>query len=103
VRAAALAAGSVLALIQLDEIWSFVFSKQRNVPEEHQDTFGFGDVWTWVAIDADTKLVPSFLVGERTLQLPSPNSCSTASAPRCAAQIAIGSRSSRQIPHRDAR
>lgn len=35
--------------------------------KEHRDTFGFGDVWTWTAIDADTKLVPSWLVGERTV------------------------------------
>ena len=39
---------------------------QKNVPEEHEGEFGYGDVWTWVAIDADTKLVPSWLVGERT-------------------------------------
>ncbi len=49
-----------------DEIWSFCYSKQKNVPEEFQDTFGYGDIWTWVAIDADTKLVPSWLVGQRT-------------------------------------
>jgi IS1 family transposase len=53
--------------IECDEIWSYCYSKQKNVPEEHQGTFGYGDIWTWVAIDADTKLVPSFLVGERTL------------------------------------
>jgi IS1 family transposase len=38
------------------------------VPEEHRGTFGYGDVWTWTAICADTKLVPSWLVGERTPQ-----------------------------------
>jgi IS1 family transposase len=52
--------------VEADEIWSFCYSKQKNVPEEFQDTFGFGDVWTWTAIDADTKLVPAWLVGERT-------------------------------------
>jgi IS1 family transposase len=52
--------------LQVDEIWNFCYAKQRNVPEEHRDTFGYGDVWTWVAIDADTKLVPTWLVGERT-------------------------------------
>jgi IS1 family transposase len=36
------------------------------VPQEHRDEFGYGDVWTWTAICADTKLVPSWLVGERT-------------------------------------
>ena len=53
--------------VECDEIWSFCYSKQKNVPEEHQGTHGYGDVWTWVAIDADTKLVPSWLVGERTV------------------------------------
>jgi IS1 family transposase len=51
---------------QVDEIWSYCYAKQKNVPEEHRDTYGYGDVWTWTAIDADTKLVPSWLVGERT-------------------------------------
>lgn len=52
--------------IQCDEIWAFCYSKQKNVPDEHIGTFGYGDVWTWTAICADTKLVPSWLVGERT-------------------------------------
>jgi IS1 family transposase len=52
--------------IQCDEIWAFCYAKQKNVPEQHKGTFGYGDVWTWTAIDADTKLVPSWLVGERT-------------------------------------
>jgi IS1 family transposase len=52
--------------VEADEIWSFCYSKQKNVPEEFQDTFGYGDMWTWTAIDADTKLVPAWLVGERT-------------------------------------
>ncbi len=51
--------------IECDEIWSFCYAKQKNVPEEHRGTFGYGDVWTWTAICADTKLVPSWLVGER--------------------------------------
>ena len=53
-------------VIECDEIWSFCYAKQKNVPEQFQGTPGYGDVWTWVAIDADTKLVPSWLVGERT-------------------------------------
>ena len=52
----------------VDEIWAFCYAKQKNVPDEHQGTFGYGDVWTWVAICADTKLVPSWLVGERTTE-----------------------------------
>jgi IS1 family transposase len=51
--------------IQCDEIWSFVYAKAKNVPEKKKGQFGYGDVWTWVAIDADTKLVPSFMVGNR--------------------------------------
>jgi len=51
--------------IQCDEIWQFVYAKEKNVPAEKKAHFGFGDVWTWVAIDADTKLVPSFMVGNR--------------------------------------
>jgi IS1 family transposase len=54
------------SVIECDEIWSYCYAKQKNVPDEFQDTFGYGDVWTWTAIDADTKLVPSWLVGERT-------------------------------------
>ena len=51
--------------LQCDEIWSFVYSKAKNVPQEHQGEFGYGDVWTWTAIDADTKLVPCWRVGNR--------------------------------------
>ena len=51
--------------IQCDEIWSFVGVKQRNIPAEREGEAGIGDTWTWVAIDADTKLVPSWLVGAR--------------------------------------
>jgi IS1 family transposase len=51
--------------IQCDEIWTFCYAKEKNVPKEKRGTFGYGDVWTWVAIDADTKLVPSFMVGRR--------------------------------------
>jgi IS1 family transposase len=54
--------------IQCDEIWQFCYAKAKNVPAEKRGQFGYGDVWTWVAIDADTKLVPSFMVGNRDLQ-----------------------------------
>jgi IS1 family transposase len=53
--------------VQCDEIWAYCYAKQKNVPQEHKGTFGYGDVWTWTAICADTKLVPSWLVGERTV------------------------------------
>ena len=51
--------------IQCDEIWSFCYSKQKNVPSDKQGELGYGDVWTWIAIDADTKIVPCWLVGLR--------------------------------------
>jgi IS1 family transposase len=51
--------------LQCDEIWSFVYAKAKNVPEEHDGEFGYGDVWTFTALDADTKLVPCWLVGLR--------------------------------------
>lgn len=51
--------------VQCDEIWSFVGAKAKNVPEDRKDEFGVGDVWCWVAIDAESKLVPSWLIGER--------------------------------------
>lgn len=51
--------------IECDEIWSFCYAKAKNVPLKHEDEWGYGDVWTWTAIDADTKLVPSWLVGRR--------------------------------------
>jgi IS1 family transposase len=51
--------------LQLDEIWCFCYAKSKNVPADKRGTFGYGDVWTWTAIDAETKLVPSWLVGTR--------------------------------------
>jgi len=50
--------------VQCDEIWSFVGAKQKNVSMEQMEA-GMGDVWTWTAIDADTKLIVSYLVGQR--------------------------------------
>lgn len=52
--------------IQCDEIWSFCYSKERNTAPEHKGVLGYGDVWTWTALCADTKLVPSWLLGLRT-------------------------------------
>jgi len=51
--------------VQCDEIWSLCYAKQKNVPKDKQGIFGFGDIWTWVAMDGEKKLVPSFLVGNR--------------------------------------
>jgi IS1 family transposase len=49
--------------IQCDEIWSFVYSKQKNVPEGMEEAAG--DIWTWTCIDADSKLMISWFVGNR--------------------------------------
>src|SRR5688572_24745394 len=51
--------------VQCDEIWSFVYSKEKNVPEGMEDYAG--DVWTWTAIDADSKLIISWGVGGRDI------------------------------------
>jgi IS1 family transposase len=51
--------------VQVDEIWAFVYAKQKNVPLAKNAPEGAGDVWTWTAIDADTKLIPSWFVGGR--------------------------------------
>jgi IS1 family transposase/uncharacterized protein YerC len=51
--------------VECDEIWQFVAAKARNVPEQHKGEFGWGDVWTWVAIDQDSRLIITWLVGTR--------------------------------------
>jgi IS1 family transposase len=52
--------------IQVDEIWAFCYAKQKNVATAKAAPEGAGDVWTWTAIDADTKLMPSWMVGDRS-------------------------------------
>ncbi len=51
------------ARVQADEIWSFVYAKEKNVPEGMEDKAG--DVWTWTALDADSKMIISWFVGNR--------------------------------------
>ncbi len=51
--------------LQADEIWQFCYCKDKNVPADMRGKPGIGSVWTWIAIDADTKLVPTFHVGTR--------------------------------------
>jgi IS1 family transposase len=51
--------------IQVDEIWAFIYAKQKNVEIAKAAPDGAGDVWTWTAIDAETKLIPSWFVGSR--------------------------------------
>ena len=51
--------------VQVDEIWSFTYAKQKNVAEAKAAPDGAGDTWTWTAIDADSKLVLSYFIGGR--------------------------------------
>ena len=51
--------------VQVDEIWSFTYAKQKNVPTAKRQDMAYGDTWTWTAIDADSKLLISWLVGGR--------------------------------------
>jgi|SRR5579859_4767683 len=51
--------------VQMDEIWSFTYGKQRNLPPEMDGKEGVGDTWTWVGLDADSKLAISWRVGDR--------------------------------------
>ncbi len=51
--------------VQCDEIWSFVYAKEKNLPEEMRGQFGVGSIWTWVGLDSDSKLAISWLVGNR--------------------------------------
>lgn len=54
--------------VQCDEIWGFCQSKQKNVAPEHEGILGHGDVWTWIALDQDSKLAINWLVGLRTAE-----------------------------------
>src|SRR5713226_9063255 len=51
--------------VQCDEIWSFCYAKEKNPPKQLRGKFSYGDVWTWTALCADTKLVPSWIIGGR--------------------------------------
>lgn len=51
--------------VQCDEIWAFVGAKEKNLTPENRERGAVGDVWTWVAIDAQTKLVPCWMIGQR--------------------------------------
>ena len=51
--------------VQCDEIWSFTYAKKKNVPSARKAPDGAGDTWTWTALDCDSKLLVSWLVGKR--------------------------------------
>jgi IS1 family transposase len=51
--------------VECDEIWSFCYAKEKNVPQDLKGQLGYGDIYTWTALCADTKLIASFMVGKR--------------------------------------
>jgi IS1 family transposase len=53
-------------LIEVDEVWGFISMKQKTAHRTNQIGDGVGDIWTWIAIDPETKLVPTFAIGDRT-------------------------------------
>jgi hypothetical protein len=53
--------------IQCDEIWAFCYAKEKNVPKDKKGQFGYGDIWTFTAIDAESKLVPTWHIGNRDI------------------------------------
>jgi IS1 family transposase len=54
--------------IQCDEIWSFCYAKEKNLPENKKGQFGYGDMWTFTSLCADTKLVPTWCIERRDLK-----------------------------------
>ena len=54
------------ARVECDEVWSFVFAKEKSLRPEVRGTYGLGDCWLWTAIDPESKLMISYLVGQRT-------------------------------------
>ena len=82
--------------IQCDEVWSFCYAKEKNVPNDLKGMFGYGDVWTWTALCADTKLVPSWLVANRSAVPPpvinGPVLCILTDPPEVAGSQFVGGR-----------
>jgi transposase-like protein len=52
--------------VQCDEVWSFCYAKQKNVPEQLQGKTGFGSIWMWTAIDAHSKLMLPWIASDRS-------------------------------------
>src|SRR5262245_18655252 len=52
--------------VQCDEIWSFCGAKDKNIPKAREGEPGLGSIWTWTAIDADSKLIISYFLGDRS-------------------------------------
>ena len=58
--------GLTCVRVQCDEIWSFCHAKERNLKPKYRDHADYGDLWTWIGMDADSKLIVSWLLGKRT-------------------------------------
>lgn len=54
--------------VQCDEVWSFVYAKDKNLPEAFRGMYGIGSIWTWVAMEADSKFAISWLIGNRDVE-----------------------------------
>lgn len=54
--------------LQLDEVWCFCYAKERNIPKELRGSAGIGDMWTWTALDPDSKLMVTWHLGKRTTE-----------------------------------
>lgn len=52
--------------VQVDEVWSYCYAKQKNVPADLRNKLGYGSIWTWTALDADSKLLISWLASDRS-------------------------------------
>ena len=52
--------------VQVDEIWAFCYAKEKNVPFAKSAPEWSGDVWTWTALDSDSKLIVSYVIGDRS-------------------------------------
>jgi IS1 family transposase len=61
--------GVAARAVQCDEIWAFCYAKEKNVPTAKAAPQGAGDVWTWTALDPDSKLVVTYAVGDRSAEL----------------------------------
>ena len=77
--------------VQCDEIWSFCYAKDKNVQTAKCAPEEAGDVWTWTALDADSKLIVSYFVGnrQRSAQSPSWTICATGSATASSSPLTV--------------
>jgi IS1 family transposase len=58
--------------VEADEVWTFCYARRDNVPEDKRGVLGYGDLWTWIGLDVDSKLVVSWMVGRRDAETAHP-------------------------------